>query len=221
MAHCFAQIPVLGDSELTESELYQELGILTKDKGRWKESIPYISSLLTHESVKIQAKALWLLGEMGLAYPQSVQDAVSVIAAFLESPEPLLRERAVNALGGIGRGDYSVIEPYWADLFRFASDEEPKVRLAFIWASENIATNTPDIYEDHTPVFEKLLYDADDKVRMEAPEIFRVLGKRRPEFVRPYVEELKTIAETDENRVVRIHCLGAVRATEAKRERVL
>ena len=206
---------------MTESELYQELGILTKDKGRWKESIPYISSLLTHESVKIQAKALWLLGEMGLAYPQSVQDAVSVIAAFLESPEPLLRERAVNALGRIGRGDYSVIEPYWADLFRFASDEEPKVRLAFIWASENIATNTPDIYEDHTPVFEKLLYDADDKVRMEAPEIFRVLGKRRPEFVRPYVEELKTIAETDENRVVRIHCLGAVRATEAKRERVL
>lgn len=206
---------------MTESELYQELGILTKDKGRWKESIPYISSLLTHESVKIQAKALWLLGEMGLAYPQSVQDAVSIIAAFLESPEPLLRERAVNALGRIGRGDYSVIEPYWADLFRFASDEEPKVRLAFIWASENIATNTPDIYEDHTPVFEKLLYDADDKVRMEAPEIFRVLGKRRPEFVRPYVEELKTIAETDENRVVRIHCLGAVRATEAKRERVL
>ena len=33
------------------------------------------------------------------------------------------------------------------------------------------------------PVFEKLLHDADDKVRMEAPEIFRVLGKRRPEFV--------------------------------------
>ena len=123
------------------------------------------------------------------------------------------RYRAVNALGRIGRGDYSVIEPYWTDLFRFASDEEPKVRLSFIWASENIAANTPDIYGNHMPVFEKLLYDADDKVRMEAPEIFRVIGKRRPEFVRPYVEQLKQISETDENRVVRIHCLGAIKAT--------
>ena len=199
---------------MTESELYKELGKLTKDKGRWKEHIPYVSSLLAHESVKIRAKALWLLGEMGLAYPLSVQDAGPVIATFLESPEPLLRERAVNALGRIGRGDYSLIEPYWADLFRFASDEEAKVRLSFIWASENIATNTPDIYEAFMPVFEKLLHDADDKVRMEAPEIFRVLGKRRPEFVRPYVELLRQISETDDNRVVRIHCQGAIKASK-------
>ena len=51
---------------MNESELYKELGILTKAKDRWKESIPYVSSLLNHESEKIQAKALWLLGEMGL-----------------------------------------------------------------------------------------------------------------------------------------------------------
>ena len=197
---------------MTEAELYKELGALTKEKDRWKESSPYVSSLLTHDSVKIQAKALWLLGEMGNIYPQSVQDAVPAIAAFLDSPEPLLRERAVNAIGRIGRGDYSIIEPYWAGMFRFASDEEPRVRLAFIWASENIATNTSDIYEEHMQVFAKLLHDSDDKVRMEAPEIFRVLAKRRPEFVRPYLEQLRQISETDENHVVRIHCLGAIKA---------
>jgi HEAT repeat protein len=201
---------------MTETELYKELGALTKDKDRWQESIPYVSSLITHDSVKIQAKALWLLGEMGLSYPQSVQDAVPAIASFLDSPEPLLRERAVNALGRIGRGSYPAIEPHWAGLFRFASDEASKVRLAFIWASENIATNAPDIYEGHMPIFEKLLHDADDKVRMEAPEIFRVLGKRRPEFVKPYMNLLRQISETDENRVVRIHCLGAIRAAEVK-----
>ena len=43
-------------------------------------------------------------------------------------------------------------------------------------------------------------------------EMFRVLGRRRPELVLPYVELLRRISETDENRVVRIHCLGAVRA---------
>ena len=201
---------------MTEAELYKELGTLTKSKEKWDESIPYVSSLLTHDSIKIQAKALWLLGEMGLLYPQSVQDAVPTIASFLDSPEPLLRERAVNALGRIGRGNYSLIELYWAELFRFASDEVPKVRLAFIWASENIATNTPDIYGDHMPVFEKLLHDTDEKVRMEAPEIFRVLGKRKPSFVRPYLERLRQISETDSNRVVRIHCQGAIKATEVK-----
>ena len=202
---------------MTVAELYNELGALTKEKDRWKESIPYVSSLLTHDSVKIQAKALWLLGEMGLKYPESVQDAVPVIASFLDNPEPLLRERAVNALGRIGRGSYTVIETYWTDLLRFASDEAAKVRLSFIWASENIATNTPDVYAEHMPIFETLLHDTDDKVRMEAPEIFRVLGKRRPGVVRPYVEELRTIAETDENRVVRIHCLGAIKAAGLKK----
>ena len=197
---------------MTESDLYKELGTLTKDKDKWEESIPYVSSFLAYDSVKIQAKALWLLGEMGLIYPQSVQDTVPTIASFLDSPEPLLRERAINALGRIGRGRYQVIEPYWTGLFRFATDEAPKVRLSFIWASENIAVNTPDIFEDLMPVFEKLLHDADDKVRMEAPEIFRVLGKRRPEFVRPYLERLRQISETDPNRVVRIHCLGAIKA---------
>ena len=197
---------------MKEAELYKELGSLTKDKDRWQDSIIYVASLLTNESVKIRAKALWLLGEMGLAHPLSIQDEVPAIASFCDSPVPLLRERAVNALGRIGRGNFQAIEPYWVGLFRFASDEEAKVRLSFIWASENIATNTPEIYKDHMPAFVSLLSDPDDKVRMEAPEMFRVLGKRRPEFVRPYLEQLRKISETDSNRVVRIHCLGAIKA---------
>jgi HEAT repeat protein len=196
---------------LDEKEIYKELGALTKDKTLWKENIPYVSSLLAHESVKIKAKALWLIGEMGLAYPEEVKNSVPVIASYFVSDVPLLRERAINAFGRIGRGDFSVIEEYWEKLFQFANDEEPNVRLSFIWASENIATNTPDIYGNYMLVFEKLLTDSEDRVRMEAPEIFRVLGKRRPEFVRPYEQELKAISETDENRVVRIHCLGAVK----------
>ena len=197
---------------LTEPELYRALGALTKDRDKWDERIPDVAALLSHGSVKIRAKALWLLGEMGLAHPHAVRDTVPAIASFLDSPEPLLRERALNALGRIGRGDFTLIEPYWAGLFRFAADAEPKVRLSFLWASENIAVNTPGIYKDHMPVFAALLHDANEKVRMEAPEIFRVLGKRRPEFVAPYLEQLQHISEIDENRVVRIHCLGAIRA---------
>ena len=199
---------------MTESGLYKELGALTRDKDAWEDNIPYVASLLTSESTKIKAKALWLLGEMGLAFPGAIKDYVPAVAAFRDSTEPLLRERAINALGRIGRGCYQSIEPYWADLFRFAHDEAASVRLAFIWASENIATNTPDPYKDHMPMYAELLRDSDDRVRMEAPEMFRVVGKRRPDFVRPYIDELKNIADTDSNRVVSIHCLGAIHAVE-------
>ncbi len=199
---------------MTDSELYKSLSVLTKDKEVWEENIPYVESLLTSESVKIKSKALWMLGEMGLAFPSSIKNSVDAIASFRNSTEPILRERAINALGRIGRGCFNSVEPYWDDLFRFAHDEDASVRLAFIWASENIATNTPDPYKDHMPLFAELLHDPDDKVRMEAPEIFRVIGKRRPDFVRPYIERLRSIAETDSNRVVKIHCLGAIRAAE-------
>ena len=198
---------------MSESETYKELVALTRCKERWEDSIPYVASFLTSDSVKIQAKSLWMLGEIGLAFPEAIKSNVPAIAAFLNNENPLLRERVLNALGRIGRGCFESIQSYWPDLFRFAQDEAPGVRLAFIWASENIATNTPDPYQEYMPMFAELLHDSDDKVRMEAPEIFRVLGKRRPNFVVPYLDELRQIAEADTNRVVRIHCQGAIRAT--------
>ena len=75
-----------------------------------------------------------------------------------------------------------------------------------------------ELHKDHMSVFAMLLYDKDDKVRMEAPEIFRVLGRRNPEFVMPYLDRLRQISETDENRVVRIHSLGAIKATVSKQK---
>lgn len=199
---------------MTDSELYKSLSALTKNKSVWEEQIPYVESLLSADSVKIKSKALWMLGEMGLAFPSSIKNSVDAIASFRNSTEPILRERAINALGRIGRGCFNSVEPYWNDLFRFAHDEDASVRLAFIWASENIATNTPNPYKDHMPLFAELLHDSDDRVRMEAPEIFRVLGKRKPDFVKPYIERLRNIAETDSNRVVKIHCQGAIRAAK-------
>ncbi len=199
------------NEELSEAELYRKLGELTKNKDDWEQSIQDVAGLLGSGTPKIQAKALWLLGEIGLKYPCEVACCVPLIAAFLNSVDPLLRERALNALGRIGRADFELVKTYWNDLFRFAKDEAPNVRLNFIWASENIATNTPDVYGDFMNVFAGLLNDSDERVRMEAPEIFRVLGKRRPEFVKPYIELLKKISETDENRVVRIHAKGAIK----------
>ena len=200
------------EPSMTDTELYKRLADLTRSKELWAENIPYVVSLLENRSPRIMAKALWLLGEMGLRYPEEIVGTVGRIASFIDSQDDLLRERALNALGRIGRARFDVIEPWLEKIFGLAADSNPRVRLAFIWASENIAHNTPDIYGDYMSVFEELLHDNDDKVRMEVPEIFRVLGKRRPEFVAPYISHLLDMAETDSNRVVRIHCHGAARA---------
>lgn len=199
---------------MTETELYKELGILTKNKEQWKEKISYVGNLLDGHTVKITAKALWLLGEMGLVYPHEVTGFVPSITAFLTDEESQLRERALNALGRIGRADYEIVKPYLNEMISLSCDDSPNVRLSFIWASENIATNTPDVYENTIDIFARLLNDPDDKVRMEAPEIFRVLGKRKPNYVRPYLEKLADLSKNDSNRVVRIHSAGAIKAVQ-------
>lgn len=202
---------------LNDKELYRELGALTKRKEDWIASIAYVGALLDvganndSPSPKITAKALWLLGEMGLLYPEETAPYVEKMALFLDSQNDLLRERALNALGRIGRARFETVKPYCEKMFKRATDDNPQVRLAFIWSSENIATNTPDAYESYLLLFAELLHDTDDKVRIEAPEMFRVMGKRRPQWVKPYLKELQRLAENDANPVVRIHCAGAIR----------
>ena len=180
-----------------DKDLYHELGTLTKRKEDWKDNIPFVGSLLENQSTRIMAKALWLLGEMGLQYPKEIEPYVASIATFLDSQDDLLRERSLNAMGRIGRIRFETVKPYWEKMFGLATDRNPRVRLSFIWASENIATNAPDPYQDYMPLYAELLHDSDDKVRMEAPEMFRVLGKRRPHFVKPYLKLLQHISETD------------------------
>lgn len=197
---------------MAETELYKELGTLTRNRDRWAESVPFVGGLLRGHTTKVTAKALWMLGEMGLAHPQEVKGLIPSIASFLTDEEPLLRERALNALGRIGRADYELVSPYLGDMLALPDDSVPKVRLSLIWASENIATSTPDVYANHVALFAKLLDDPDDRVRMEAPEMFRVLGKRRPDLVLPYLDKLARLSESDPNRVVRIHSAGAIKA---------
>ena len=202
---------------MNDKEPYRELVSLTKRKGDWQTSIPYVGSLLESQQPKIVAKTLWLLGEMGLQHPEEIAPYAEKIASFLEAQDDLLRERALNALGRIGRARFDTVKPYFERMLVLSTDSNPRVRLSFIWASENIAATTPDTYEPHLPLFAELLYDKDDKVRMEAPELFRVLGKRRPQLVLPYLDLLQWMAENDAHPVVRIHSASAIRITQAKK----
>ena len=207
-------------SETEDKVILKKLREITKDKNHWSETIDYVGEKLDEEySVEVRAKALWLLGEMGLNYPVQVKPYLEDIADYMDDNHPKLRERSLNALGRIGRADKDLILPYFDELMTMGNDESDDVRLAFIWACENIATNAPELFCESLGIFYELLFDSGERVRMEAPEMFRVMGKRKPEQVKPYLEKLEWISENDEHRVVRIHSAGAVRVTKKALEK--
>jgi HEAT repeat protein len=207
-------------SETEDKVILEKLREITKDKNHWSETIDYGGEKLDEEySVEVRAKALWLLGEMGLNYPVQVNPYLEDIADYMDDNHMKLRERSLNALGRIGRADKDMILPYFDELMTMGNDESDDVRLAFIWACENIATNAPELFCESLNIFYELLFDSGERVRMEAPEMFRVMGKRKPEQVKPYLEKLEWISENDEHRVVRIHSAGAVRVTKKALEK--
>ena len=207
-------------SETEDKVILKKLREITKDKNHWSETIDYVGEKLDEEySVEVRAKALWLLGEMGLNYPMQVNPYLEDIADYMDDNHPKLRERSLNALGRIGRADKNLILPYFDEFMTMGNDESDDVRLAFIWACENIATNAPELFCESLGIFYELLFDSGERVRMEAPEMFRVMGKRKPEQVKPYLEKLEWISENDEHRVVRIHSAGAVRVTKKALEK--
>ena len=201
-----------------KTETYNELAEIYKNKTQWKDKIDYVGSCLNYEDTKVQGKAIWILGEMGFTLGALVKPYVKAIADFLTSDDALLRERALNALGRIGRNNYSLIEPYFESIFPLSKDISEKVRIAFIWACENITTNSPELFESKMNYFAILLDDSADRVRIEAPEIFRVIGKRKPEYVKKYIPKLCELSEHDSEKVVRIHALGAIKASGLQKE---
>ena len=198
-----------------EKEILKELRDIQKDKENWKDHIDEIALKLNDNySDNVKAKALWMLGEIGLLYSQELEPYLEEIAGYMGDEHPKLRERSINALGRIGRADKNLIIPYFDDLMKARNDEEDSVRLSFVWACENIGTNAPDLFCEKLDIFYEMIGDSSEKVRMESPEMFRVIGKRKPHYVEPYLDKLEWIGENDEHPVVRIHSKGAIRITK-------
>ncbi|MBC2575576.1 HEAT repeat domain-containing protein [Peptostreptococcus canis] len=206
---------------IEDKELLRELRVITKNKENWSANIDNVAGKLNEEhSIEVKAKILWLLGEMGLNYPMQVRIYIEDIVGHLEDEHPKLRERAVNALGRIGRADKNLVISYLDKLMKMKDDQMDDVRLAFVWACENIATNAPELFCEKLELFYELISDKGERVRIEAPEIFRVIGKRKPQYVKPYLEKLQWFAENDVHPVVRIHSAGAIRITKKALEEI-
>ncbi len=203
-----------------DKEILKELKDITRNKKDWKSNIDDVAAKLNKNySIAVNAKALWLLGEMGLKYPMEIERYIKDIIPYLEKDNPKLRQRATNAIGRIGRANENLIIHYMDRLMKMKDDESDNVRHAFIWACENIAVNAPELFCEELEIYYQMIFDSGEKVRIEAPEMFRVIGKRKPYCVKPYLEKLEWIAENDEHPVVRVHSAGAIRITKKSLEK--
>ena len=200
---------------IATDDTLKELKDLTRNRKEWKSNIGNVAAKLNENcSDEVKAKALWLLGEMGLKYPSEIEDYVADIAGYMTDGNAKLRERSANAMGRIGRADTDLIIPYMENLMEMKDDEAGNVRHAFIWACENIASSAPELFCNKLDIFYRMISDSNEKVRIEAPEMFRVVGKGKPECVKPYLDRLEWISQNDEHPVVCIHSAGAVRITK-------
>lgn len=84
---------------------------IEKDKTAWRENFTFVCVCL--EAAETRPKAIWMVGEMCFAYPELLTESVfDQILSFLHSPDVLLCERAVCAIGRIGRSNGDVVKPY-------------------------------------------------------------------------------------------------------------
>lgn len=185
-----------------------------KDAEKIVPILTELTGFLQSENEELVEYACWTAGQIGINRPEYYKNSIPLIVNNLTSRNEKIRANALFALGRIGRSDFSLVSDYLDLIIGFSNDESPLVRLGMIWACENIGTNTPDVFIKYLHVFDKLLDDPNtEKVRGEAPEMFRVLGKRIPEHIEKYIPRLSE-KMNDECRTTRIHAAGANRITQ-------
>lgn len=184
-----------------------------KDAESVESILPQLKEFLKSDNEDLVEFACWTAGQVGINRPDYYKNSITEIIKNLESENEKIKSKALFALGRIGRSDYTLISDYLDLIISFSNDKSPLVRLGMIWACENIGTNNPEVFIEYLPIFDKLLDDPDtEKVRGEAPEMFRVLGKRIPEVIEKYIPRLKE-KTNDECKTTRIHSEGAIRIT--------
>jgi len=184
-----------------------------KDAERIEPILTQLTGFLKSDNEDMVEYACWTAGQVGINHPDYYKNSIPDIVKNLESKNEKIRANALFALGRIGRSDFTLISDHIDLIIGFSNDESPLVRLGMIWACENIATNSPEVFIAYLHVFDKLLDDPNtEKVRGEAPEMFRVLGKRIPEVIEKYIPRLKEKTK-DDCRTTCIHSEGAIRIT--------
>ena len=178
------------------------------------EDIDFLTQNIKSTDNEIVEKIYWAIGQIGIHSPERIKHLINYAFDDLENECPIIRENALFAIGITGRANINLIQDKINEIVKMNKDKNAKVRMAMIWACENIANSKADLFKPYIKIFEEMLDDEDEQyVKKEIPEIFRVIGKYNPELVEKSLEKLKGKLN-DNNRVMRIHIKGAIKIIE-------
>jgi Mg2+ and Co2+ transporter CorA len=178
------------------------------------EDIDILTQNIKSTDEELVGKIYWAIGQIGIHGPEKVEHLINYAFDDLKNECPVIRENALFALGRTGRANINLVKDRINEIIKLYKDENAKVRVTMIWACENIANSKADLFEPYINIFEEMLDDVDEQwVKKEIPEIFRVIGKYKPELVEKSLEKLKEKLH-DNNRVMKIHIKGAIKVIE-------
>ncbi len=194
------------------------LGLISRigatNPGKAKKFLPSLSRFLNDRDDEMCYRCCWAIGQIGFRKPEWVEKFLPRLSKLTKHKHIKVREHAVWALGRIGRAKPEIIVDYIPVILKKLKDKESRVRSGAIWACENIATTCPELFKRRIKGFLKLLDDDNiEHVRREAPEIFRVIGKKRPDMVKCAIPKLKEMLN-DKDKVARAHAAGALKVIE-------
>ena len=193
------------------------------DSGKVREAIFVVAALLQPcspgaksqgSNAELRMRACWALGQIGYKAPQDILPAITPLAQCLTDEDAAVRANAVWALGRIGRVNPQAIQPILPDMMGSAGDPEVQVRSNFLSASENIATDQPEWLLPYLPILIRLLDDEDTRsIRRQAPELFRIIAKKRPEMLGEAAGKLESMLD-DPDEIVRLNASRALSAIQ-------
>jgi HEAT repeat protein len=178
------------------------------------EDIELLAQNIKSMDKELVEKIYWAIGQIGIHNPEKIEHLINYAFDDLQNEYPKIRENALFALGRTGRANINLVKDRINEIIKLSKDDDAKVRMSMIWACENIANSKAELFEPYIKIFEEMLDDVDDDyVKKEIPEIFRVIGKYKPELVKNSLEKLKGKLN-DPNEVMRIHIKGAIKTIE-------
>jgi HEAT repeat protein len=212
-----------GDARTVQAAIAKISRMGPADPGQARSVISGLAALLqpSNPSARLQdshpelrMRVCWALGQIGYKMPQDILPAIAPLTKCLTDEDAAVRANAVWALGRIGRVNPRAVLPILPAMMCRAGDPEVQVRSNFLSACENIAADQAEWLLPYLPVLIRLLDDEDTRtIRRQAPEVLRIIAKKRPEALGEAGLKLESMLD-DPDEIVRLNAGRALSAIQ-------
>ena len=108
------------------------------------EDIDFLTQNIKSADKELVEKIYWAIGQIGINKPEKVEHLINYAFEDLKNECSAIRENALFAIGRTGRANINLVKDRINEIVKMNKDNNAKVRMAMIWACENIANSKAD-----------------------------------------------------------------------------